>query len=245
MKFNKKAIVSLGTIASISLPLISTIACGNSGSERKFDRDYNFSSIWTHVSNYKDVTIQEWIDGDTLRVEYQDQTVEKLRLESIDTPESHMHSSTSDSGWVDTTGIEHEFAIKAFEFGKHEMPAGSTVRLFMTSELTYGRRVVSLFYGDNFSKSYSVEIIKRGLALPFLPSVLYLKMKRESSSLHYTGVPIADAYNYSKGKKLGMFSMDPAEISKIHGVTDTSNVEYQPNNKATVYHYMDIDYWKE
>lgn len=112
----------------------------------------------------------------------------------------------------------------------------------MAAGSSHHRDVGNLFYGDNYSKSYSVDILKAGLALNFINNVNYMNMSSRSAPLHYLGVPLADGYNYAKTHKLGLHSVDPSEVSKIHGTTSFIPVLYNPANVGSVYHYMDVDF---
>lgn len=250
----KKAIVPLGAIASISLPAVIAVSCGDNKKEgfeyqpprdaRKFSTDYNFSSIWTSLTNYEDCTLLHWIDGDTFRYRKSDGTENNLRVESIDTPESHVKDNHGK--WISTSGVEKEWADKATEFGKKEIPAGSTIRLVFQVGGTYGRDVASVFYGDHFENNYSVNIIKSGFALPFInSSSLVIVMDRVTNPLHYVGVPIADAFNDAILNKRGMYGMDPSNISKVHGTTNINSSKYVPSDPKNIYHYISDDFWKE
>lgn len=260
----KKAIVPLGAIASMSLPATMAVACGSSDtsnlsslSGRDFSKEYDLSTIWSDVSadQYKEIVIKQWIDGDTLIYQNAsdstpvDPTDHKgvsalphLRIQSIDTPESHKQV---DGTWVDTTGVEKEWADKATHFGEQQIPVGTTVRVMLTKGATYGRDVGSIFYGPSYSKNYSVEILRAGLALNFINSVNYIIMNSRHQILHYLGIPLADAYNFAKKNKVGLHSIDPASVSQIHGTTSEIPVLYNTHNPGSVYSYMDVDFWKE
>lgn len=260
----KKAIVPLGAIASMSLPATMAVACGNSSqsnyaalSGRDFSKIYDLSTIWSDISadQYKEIVIKKWIDGDTLiyqnasdaaQVDPADShavsALPHLRIQSIDTPESHKQVNGT---WVDTTGIEKEWADKATQFGIQQIPVGTTVRAMLSKGATYGRDVGSLFYGPSYSKNYSVEILRAGLALNFISTVTYVIMHSRHQILHYLGLPLADGYNYAKKNKIGLHSVDIASVSQIHGTTSEIPVLYNPNNKGSVYSYMDVDFWKE
>lgn len=248
--FNKKTIVSLGAIVSILAPVGVVVSCGDDKNKetvvsRDFSKEYDFSGIWANMdaSTYEDVTIKHWIDGDTLVFEHANGVEGHLRISEIDTPESHVKDDATGQ-WVDTTGIEKEWADKAFNFGKQEIPANTTARVMFQKGGTYGREVGSLFYGTGYKKSYSTNIMRSGLALPFIGGSLYMLMYGKNNPLHYVGIPMADAYNYAKNNKIGMFSVDPATISQVHGVTSSKPTEYKPNDKESMYNYTDVDFWK-
>lgn len=109
--------------------------------------------------------------------------------------------------------------------------------------MSYNRVVASVFYGENFEKSYEVNILRQGLALPMITaSGLYGAIKSESDLLHYLAVPLADAYNYALENKLGLFETSTTAFDslKVHGSTDLDAVTIgKPKN---IYSYSQYDY---
>lgn len=229
----------LGT-AAIVLPIAAVISCG---SQDKFSKTYTFEAIdWSKI-NYTEATITKWIDGDTFTCTSPDEKDPyNVRVEYIDTPESHVKI---DDKFVDTEGAELEAALEAYHFGMNEIPSGTKVRLALEPGLTYNRKIASVFYGQNFEKSYEVNILRKGLAMPMINSSgLRGLMQSDSEILHYLAVPLADGYNYAIENKLGLFktASNSSDILKIHGVTDVSAVTVgKPRN---IYSYADVDFWK-
>lgn len=231
--------ISFTSIITIA-PIVAVISCSSSTS-KNYSRQYTFEKIdWSKIS-YNDATVTSWIDGDTLKFILDGETKEQtLRVEMIDTPESHIKDG---SNWVDTVGKEHDYAIQATEFGKREIPAGSKVRLTLATGGTYGRRVGTIMYGEHFDKSYEVNVVRAGLALPFIESAaLYLKMQAKYNMLHYLALPIADAYNFANNNKLGMFKENLDELLIIHGTTDLTAV-IDKNENTSIYGNLDVDAW--
>lgn len=240
MKFKKTLLGSLGTL-SIAAPVAAVVSCGSS-SKTNFDKTYTFEKIdWSRLQ-YEDVTINSWTDGDTFNCTNEKGETYNVRIENIDTPESH----TQENGaWVDTVGLEHEYAIKAYEFGQKVIPVHTKARLALQTGQSYNRKVASVFYGDNFSKNYEVDILKQGLAMPFVDSAgLYLKMSSAAGILYYLGLPLGDAFNYAKNHHLGLMGASLEEVLKIHGSTSTEALEYKPASTKSVYNYADVDFWK-
>lgn len=240
-----KAITLFSTATISVVAVASTISCGGLGISdgKEFDKSYDFTKVkWNNFKLAEEVTVVSWIDGDTLKIKRADGTQKNLRISFIDTPETHVSSGSS---WSDTSGLEHDYGIKALEYGKSEMPEGTKLKVALASGESYNRLVGSVFYGNNFTQNYETNIVKKGLALPFVSNVDYLAMKQESSMLHYLGKPIADAYNYALKTKKGLFERDLNDVLKVHGSTNLDSVKNDQKSTKSIYHYLDVDAWED
>lgn len=151
---------------------------------------------------------------------------------------------------TDVAKKEGYWGLKAGNYGRHEMPAGTKVRIATDGKKSYDRIVGSIFYGTNLSKNWSVEIVKKGLTLPFLsnPSAVVDK----TSIFWQNGQAIADAFNYAKENRIGLYNIDPKystlqehlkNILATHGATDFQALINWHGSKpagaaTTVYDYM-------
>ena len=147
---------------------------------------------------------------------------------------------------------EGYWGLKAGDFGREQMPIGTKVRVATDGKKSYNRIVGSIFYGENLSKNWSVEIIKKGLTLPFLSNPSSVLDK--TSILWQNGQAIADAFNYALDNRIGMFKIETNEknleehLTKIlstHGMTDfQALIKYKGikpiNAPTTIYDYMEI-----
>lgn len=237
---------SIFTGAALSTAaVVALVSCGADAVNKEFDKSYDFTKVdWNNFKLAEEVTVISWIDGDTLTIKRADGTHKNLRISFIDTPETHVSSGSSGS-WSDTSGLEHDYGIKAFEYGKSEMPQGTKIKVALESGESYNRLVGSVFYGNNFTQNYETNIVKKGLALPFVSNVDYLAMKQTSSMLHYLGKPIADAYNYALQNKQGLFERDLNEVLKVHGTTNLDSVKHDTKSTKSIYHYTDVDAWED
>ena len=262
----KKLTTSFGVVSLISALPFTVVSCGSNDNEtwgaasRDFNAEYDFSRVWTEGSLtedfVKEVYIDNWIDGDTFKYrnliddgsgqmvpETGPNALHSLRITLIDTPESHVQNG--DGEWVDVTGIEKEWADKAQGFGLSLMPNHSIVKIVTNGSQTYGRDVGSVFFGDSYERSYQYEIIKAGLALPMFPDGLYIKTMHEYDIMHYLAVPLGDAYNYALNNKVGLFSTNLDDTLHIHGSTNLGPVEYDVDDKESIYNYLDVDFWSD
>lgn len=253
-----KKIFPIGAGVGLSIAAVSTlVSCGtnievdptkneqssNQQLNKTFDKTYDFAKInWSDFKLAEEVTVVSWIDGDTLTIKKADGTQKNLRISFIDTPETHVSNAGS---WSDTNGLEHQYGIKALEYGKSEMPKGSKIKVDFEAGESYNRLVGSVFYGNNFAQNYETNIVKKGLALPFVSNVDYLHIKQPSSMLHYLGKPIADAYNYALQNKQGLFERDLNDVLKVHGTTNLDSVKHDTKSTKSIYHYIDVDAWED
>lgn len=245
---NRKLLKTISLFFATTVPVTavaSVVSCGNNKTD-SFDRSYDMSKVkWSDFKLAEEVTVVSWIDGDTLTVKKEDGTRKNLRISFIDTPETHVSNGGTTKSWSDTSGLEHDYGIKALEFGKSEMPNGSKIKVDFEPGESYGRWVGSVFYGTNFDQNYETNIVKKGLALPFIGSVNYLSMHDETSMLHYLGKPIADAYNYALNNKQGLFERNLNDVLKVHGSTNLDSVKYDLKSTKSIYHYLDADAWED
>ncbi|CAM9092261.1 P68 family surface lipoprotein [Mycoplasma todarodis] len=150
---------------------------------------------------------------------------------------------------TDEAKKEGYWGLKAGQFARQQMPAGTKIRIATDGRKSYNRVVGSIFYGPNVSKNWSVEILKKGLTLPFLSNPA--AVLDETSILYHNGLAIADAFNYALDNKLGLF--DPVNgrtlqehlknTLVIHGATDFAPlIKYGPNKPVglptDIYQYI-------
>ncbi|CAM9108226.1 hypothetical protein MYMA111404_01230 [Mycoplasma marinum] len=268
---NKKIKITLGT-AAISLAAIApaafVVSCGSENKDSKptFEsRNNTFEkALQTLKSSYSiepyKVKIVNWHDGDTPKVKFLDKKIwgrpgvdiktgiAKIRIASIDTPEIGT-GGYGGKPYAPTTGDEYKYAKAGKDLADKIMPVGTTVSVFTSFSQTYDRIAGSIFFdSDNngsFESSWAVTIMNKGLTLPFVSSPN--DVIDENNILHYIGIPFADAFNYAYNNKIGMFSKNIEEISKIHGSTDFSSVKWHSadNDSAprNVYDYYKA--WEE
>lgn len=243
MNVTKKILNSFLAASVAIAPLAFVISCGKNTAVSY--SNYDFSKLnWKEMS-YVEATIVKWVDGDTPTVKIhgrhistiKDQQV-NIRVESIDTPESHEHIN---GAWVDTSGVEYEWGKKAQSFGEKVLPKGTEVRIYTIGSQTFNRIVGSIFYGPNFSKSYSVDIVREGLTLPFISDPIGALIN-DNKKYIYRG--IADAYNEAKNGRKGIFSstVDINKVYSIHGGIDLTSVtrygsEAENKRHHSIYYY--------
>ncbi len=144
---------------------------------------------------------------------------------------------------------EGYWGLKSGEFARKEMPVGTRIRVATDGRKSYNRVVGSIFYGPNASKNWSVEILKKGLTLPFLSNPA--AVLDETSIIYHNGLAIADAFNYALNNRLGLFKTKSGETLQqhlkntlvIHGATDYSPlIHYGPNKPVglptDIYQYI-------
>lgn len=246
MKLSKKLSLGLISTTAALTPVVAVVSCG-SKNEVNFDKKYDFSVLKWDSLKVEDVTIDKWVDGDTFTCTNANNETYNVRIQNVDTPESHVEVADASGvkNWVDTEGLEHEYAIKAFEFGQDQIKPNSKARLVLSGGVSYNRKVASVFYGENFSQNYEVNILRSGLAMPFVSSKgLWAEISPVRSILHYLAIPLGNAYNYAVVNHLGLFGADRSEILKIHGSTDTTALEYNPSSETSVFNYVEDNYWK-
>lgn len=145
--------------------------------------------------------------------------------------------------------LEGDWGLQAGNLGRQEMKAGTKIRIATDGKKSYNRIVGSIFYGENLSKNWSVEILKRGLTLPFLSNPA--AVLDETSILYHNGKAIADAFNYAMNNKLGIFKITHGgsleehlkNILSTHGATDYSPlIDYGQHKSVgaptSIYDYM-------
>jgi micrococcal nuclease len=114
------------------------------------------------------VEVVEVVDGDTLKVEFPDGTVENVRLLGVDTPEVHVANTPDEfEGIPETEAGERwlrDWGHKASEFARTEL-AGKTIRLETDPKAdrrgSYGRLLVYVYAdGENFNR----QLLAQGYA---------------------------------------------------------------------------------
>ena len=235
----KKLLLSLSSFAVIFLNITLIISCGSELKWTPTHQNDSFANLWSQNQyNYQILTVDHWIDGDTLVANNSENAVINIRVEFIDTPESHTQINGS---WVDTTGDEKKWADLAFDFGKTQLPEQSSFYFVTNNDSSYNRIVGTLFYGKDYAKNYSVEILKAGLALPFISDAAMVLDKTSIKSK--LALPLADAYNSALQLKKGLYNENYEEFLKTHGVTDFSAVTYWVNQRPigqppSIYDYL-------
>lgn len=88
----------------------------------------------------------------------------KLRIPSIDTLEEHVPNKEVDP-------IEKAYALRDHAFAESLLPVGTKVRMVSPNwaNKTYDRYLADLFFGENFERNFSTEMLAGGYTLPRLP----------------------------------------------------------------------------
>ncbi|MBN0919140.1 thermonuclease family protein [[Mycoplasma] gypis] len=110
--------------------------------------------------------LQNVIDGDTIL----DENNVMYRFLGIDTPESRKKVNDT---WIETTGIEKNFATKAKNFTLQRLKENNFV-FFVDTDLKqdkYGRSLAKIYLDDKRQKMLNVELVKNGLALQYYISL--------------------------------------------------------------------------
>jgi len=116
-----------------------------------------------------EVTVREVIDGDTVAVEFADESVENVRLLGVDAPETRADNDPAEfEGIPDTeTGRDHlrTWGDRATAFAESRLEVGETVRIAVDETAdrrgSYGRLLVYLYDdGELFNRL----LLERGYA---------------------------------------------------------------------------------
>ncbi|AWX42877.1 Uncharacterised protein [Metamycoplasma cloacale] len=194
-------------------------------------------NYWQKFS-YVDGEVVSMADGDTITVKaetdswsYEWQTpafkvgqLLKVRIESIDTLEENVPNVQVDPEEKKWAQRDHEFAAKL-------LPIGSKVRLAFAnvSNMTYDRVVAHVFFGENYWRNFSVEMLAGAVTLARIGETEiasyeanYNENIKESPSsilLPY----LAYAFNEGISEKKGFYNPSndeyfesPAEFSKMY-----------------------------
>lgn len=180
----------------------------------------------------------------------------KLRIPSIDTFEEHVPGQEVDP-------IEKAYALRDHAFAESLIPVGTKVRMVSPnwSSKTYDRYVADLFFGENFERNFSTEMLAGGYTLPRLPwNHEYLASFRANYNKKikemFTDLILpylAYAFNDGIAKKRGFYEKDfknPYEFSenyKSHGTSLISESEgilsskfskYEKNEKNQLFRWI-------
>lgn len=201
---------------------------------------------WNQV-NYYDGIIDDFADGDTVYTKITNnpkniKSVEgnaykagdrvKIRVHSIDTPEKAV-------GQQKACEFEQQFAKLSSKFVTDNFKKGKPLRFIYSGKDGYGRDVCSIFFNKdlttdgNYDHSYSVEIVRRGLSLPYTMEgrADVAKFNNPREIPHYTYKAIAKGLKEAKDKKLGFF--------KIFATPDIISDEVYIIKKNQGYIYFD------
>ena len=180
----------------------------------------------------------------------------KLRIPSIDTFEEHVPGQEVDP-------VEKAYALRDHAFAESLIPVGTKVRMVSPnwSSKTYDRYVADLFFGENFERNFSTEMLAGGYTLPRLPwNHEYLTSFRANYNKKikemFTDLILpylAYAFNDGIAKKRGFYEKDfknPYEFSenyKSHGTSLISESEgilsskfskYEKNEKNQLFRWI-------
>lgn len=168
----------------------------------------------------------------------------KLRIPSIDTFEEHVPGQEVDP-------VEKAYALRDHAFAESLIPVGTKVRMVSPnwSSKTYDRYVADLFFGENFERNFSTEMLAGGYTLPRLPwNHEYLASFRANYNKKikemFTDLILpylAYAFNDGIAKKRGFYEKDfknPYQFSanyKSHGTSLISESEGILSSKFSKY----------
>lgn len=168
----------------------------------------------------------------------------KLRIPSIDTLEEHVPNKEVDP-------VEKAYALRDHAFAESLLPVGTKVRMVSPNwaNKTYDRYLADLFFGENFERNFSTEMLAGGYTLPRLPwNGEYLASFRSNYNRKvketYTDLILpylAYAFNDGIAKKRGFYEKDfknPYQFSanyKSHGTSLISESEGILSSKFSKY----------
>lgn len=198
----------------IALPVITFIACSSDsnwiGSFVVPEVKNNFTNDDWKVANLSAIAkIKNWKDGDTVDVSLKYDNVDgwedaTIRITGLDTPESRVRK---DNKWVKTEEPELTYANNAHKFAETLLPKGTEIKIWLDgtdrnpNKDSYGRVLGSIFYGENYSKSYTIQVIAEGWSIPQLDSK-YIKEYYRSEYL--LADEAAKAFNFAWYNKKGI-----------------------------------------
>ena len=141
----------------------------------------------------------------------------KLRIPSIDTLEEHVPNKEVDP-------IEKAYALRDHAFAESLLPVGTKVRMVSPNwaNKTYDRYLADLFFGENFERNFSTEMLAGGYTLPRLPwNGEYLASFRSNYNHKiketYTDLILpylAYAFNDGIAKKRGFYNWKNEELKQ-------------------------------
>lgn len=141
----------------------------------------------------------------------------KLRIPSIDTLEEHVPNKEVDP-------IEKAYALRDHAFAESLLPVGTKVRMVSPNwaNKTYDRYLADLFFGENFERNFSTEMLAGGYTLPRLPwNGEYLASFRSNYNRKvkeaYTDLILpylAYAFNDGIAKKRGFYNWKNQELKQ-------------------------------
>lgn len=141
----------------------------------------------------------------------------KLRIPSIDTLEEHVPNKEVDP-------IEKAYALRDHAFAESLLPVGTKVRMVSPNwaNKTYDRYLADLFFGENFERNFSTEMLAGGYTLPRLPwNGEYLASFRSNYNHKiketYTDLILpylAYAFNDGIAKKRGFYNWKNKELKQ-------------------------------
>ncbi|MDD1358500.1 thermonuclease family protein [Metamycoplasma hyosynoviae] len=188
-------------------------------------------TYWEWFS-YVDAEIISITDGDTLKVKILTDPFSvdgspntkvvkgqefKLRISSIDTLEEHKPNGG------EVNEIEKNFAALDHKYAEKLIPVGSKVRLISDNwqNTSYNRLVTSLFFGENYERNFSCEMLAGGYTLPRIQDrrkqfqADYLTKGKKNSILTLLLPYLAYAYNEGIAEKRGFYSKTDPEVIKL------------------------------
>ena len=141
----------------------------------------------------------------------------KLRIPSIDTLEEHVPNKEVDP-------VEKAYALRDHAFAESLLPVGTKVRMVSPNwaNKTYDRYLADLFFGENFERNFSTEMLAGGYTLPRLPwNGEYLASFRSNYNRKvketYTDLILpylAYAFNDGIAKKRGFYNWKNKELKQ-------------------------------
>lgn len=141
----------------------------------------------------------------------------KLRIPSIDTLEEHVPNKEVDP-------VEKAYALRDHAFAESLLPVGTKVRMVSPNwaNKTYDRYLADLFFGENFERNFSTEMLAGGYTLPRLPwNGEYLASFRSNYNRKvketYTDLILpylAYAFNDGIAKKRGFYNWKNQELKQ-------------------------------
>ncbi|UVD81721.1 thermonuclease family protein [Mycoplasma iguanae] len=211
--FKKLLFFSVASLTSLAFVISCSPSSAQSFNYEKFNNFAN-SPLWEKLPVTAEGTLVSWTDGDTAIINYQlknsDELVtnKRIRIMYLDTPETKKQQNGE---WVSTTGTEFKFANEAKLYAEKIIPAGSKIKLIFkgTNGIpeadTYGRLIGTIFYGENFAKNFSVEMVGQGFSIPFTEN--RSSLLEDYLPDHYLVRALAEAFNEAYYSKKGIHSL--------------------------------------
>ncbi|CAC13198.1 LIPOPROTEIN [Mycoplasmopsis pulmonis] len=213
----KRTLFLILSLTSIALLPSVFISCSHSTEAKLREPKLNFNvDVEEFKNNHPgfevyDGEMASYGDGDTFVVNlYRNPKnptrafATKIRIQLIDTPES---SDINKDGKY--SEAEKKWGKKASDKVKELIPLNSKVRVFLSGAKTYDREVGTVFFGENFSRNFSVEMINAGLARPNGIDFLKTQYENPKHMANFLAIELAYAFNSAINNKRGMFSDYP------------------------------------